>query len=228
METDDDYKKASEMYEEKAKLAVVAEMDIKRDLSAQRSQLKMRLEARKKNQAYARNGSFFEESDTVLKKMPMSTRAGSFIPNRFNNFGKNSSMEEGFAYAPNNRSGAEQISAYLNFNKQKSSEAIIRNQDRQSVSTRANDPMKVIFPNEDSTEARGDMINDISGIVHDISNVEETSFLMQLDSMHTRLGDNVNGNNGSKTTKTQQNLCKKKNMHFGNFNLFSFIHLIIL
>ena len=49
METDDDYKKASEMYEEKAKLAVVAEMDIKRDLSAQRSQLKMRLEARKKN-----------------------------------------------------------------------------------------------------------------------------------------------------------------------------------
>ena len=78
METDNDYKQASEMYEEKAKLAVVAEMDIKRDLSAQRSQLKLRLEARKKNKA--RNGSFVEEIDTVLKRMPMSTRASSFIP----------------------------------------------------------------------------------------------------------------------------------------------------
>ena len=50
METDANYKEASMMYEKKAKLAVVAEMDIKRDLSSQRSQMQMRLQARKKNQ----------------------------------------------------------------------------------------------------------------------------------------------------------------------------------
>jgi len=50
METDQNYKEASVMYEEKSKRALVAQMDIKRDLSSQRSQLKLRLEARKKNQ----------------------------------------------------------------------------------------------------------------------------------------------------------------------------------
>ena len=34
METDDNYKEAANLFEEKAKLAVVAEMDIKRDISS--------------------------------------------------------------------------------------------------------------------------------------------------------------------------------------------------
>ena len=49
--------------------------------------------------------------------------------------------------------------------------------------------MKVMFPGEDSgIEAKGEMINDISGIVHDISNIEDSSFVMHLDNMNTRLG----------------------------------------
>ena len=221
METDEEYKQASKMYEQKAKLAVVAERDIKRDLSAQRSQLKLRLEARKKNKA--RNGSFFEENDTVLKRMPMSTRASSFIPNRFAN-SAGSAMEEGLAYAPNtnNRSGADQSSGYMNFNKQKSAEGNhLTRMQRGSVSTRANDPMKMIFPNEDSTEAKGDMINDISGIVHDISNVEETSFLMHLDSMNTRLG-------GNGKAKLHQNLCKSVWMFIQPFYFSSLCQIIYI
>ena len=43
METDSNYKEASQMYEQKAKQEAVAKMEISRDLSQQRSNLKLRL-----------------------------------------------------------------------------------------------------------------------------------------------------------------------------------------
>ena len=65
---------------------------------------------------------------------------------------------------------------------------------RQPVSTRASDPMgKVLFPTD---QGDGDIeeLNDISGIVQDISNIEDTSFAIAIDSFNTKIGQsNTNG-----------------------------------
>ena len=65
---------------------------------------------------------------------------------------------------------------------------------RQPVSTRASDPMgKVVFPTD---QGDGDIeeLNDISGIVQDISNIEDTSFAIAIDSFNTKIGQsNTNG-----------------------------------
>ena len=65
---------------------------------------------------------------------------------------------------------------------------------RQPVSTRASDPMgKVLFPTD---QGEGDIeeLNDISGIVQDISNIEDTSFAIAIDSFNTKIGpSNTNG-----------------------------------
>ena len=65
---------------------------------------------------------------------------------------------------------------------------------RQPVSTRASDPMgKVLFPTD---QGDGDIeeLNDISGIVQDISNIEDTSFAIAIDSFNTKIGpSNTNG-----------------------------------
>lgn len=63
--------------------------------------------------------------------------------------------------------------------------------------------MKVMFPNDDAIEKQGEL-NDISGIVHDISNIEDSSFVMHLDSMNTRLG----GANNKAARQQFQNTCK--------------------
>lgn len=172
----------------------------------------MRLEARRRNQQFTRNGSFFlESSETVLKKMPMSTRASSFIPKQFNIIGHNTpnGMMEEVAYAPNNRGGAAVGGHGYGYERQLSNSSMNRiSGSRQAVSTRANDPMKVIFPNEEGIETKGE-INDISQIVHDISGVEDSSFVMHLDSMDKRLGESkMLINNNSSRAVRQSNICK--------------------
>ena len=88
-ETDVNYKEASEIVEDTAKKAVIAKMDIERDLSAQTSNFKIRLAQRKKQMELRRSG-FLDEDDTrsnlsnnLGKKHPMSTRAGADILPRF-------------------------------------------------------------------------------------------------------------------------------------------------
>lgn len=52
---------------------------------------------------------------------------------------------------------------------------------------------KVLFPTD---QGEGDIeeLNDISGIVQDISNIEDTSFAIAIDSFNTKIGpSNTNG-----------------------------------
>ena len=68
--------------------------------------------------------------------------------------------------------------------------------------------MKMMFPNEEELIIKGEMINDISGIVnvHDLSNnIDDSSFVMHLDSSNNRIGGNTN-----RAVRQQnfQNTCK--------------------
>ena len=81
-ETDQNYREASEMFEEKAKKEEIAKQEVQRDLSNQKTNLKLRLAQRKKQQELRKSG-FFDEEDSLnmaRNKQPMSTRANSFMP----------------------------------------------------------------------------------------------------------------------------------------------------
>ena len=195
MATDDNYKEASQMIEETARKQVVAKTEINRDLSQQRSALRLRLAERKLKSI--RSNSFFEENESVLKKMPMSTRSNSFMP-KFGGITRESMME-GAAYAPNRQDNIFQSVP----NKQTVQNNSMFQDRRSSVSTRANDPMQIMFANpsdEEENEVKGVNVMDISGIAEnvDISNMEDSSFVLHLDSFNPKLG-----------SKTRQfNTCK--------------------
>ena len=114
METDQNYKEASNLIEETQKKEVAAKVEISRDLSQQKSALKLRLQQRKKNALFNRSNSFLDENSSMLKKMPMSTRANSFMP-KFG-FPIARGMMEEVAYAPNRQE------THLNFTKQMSAQ----------------------------------------------------------------------------------------------------------
>ena len=207
-ETDVDYKQASEMYEEKAKKAVIAKMDIERDLNAQTTNFKMRLAQRKKQIELRRSG-FLDEDDcnsnnlteTGGKVHPKSTRSIKQSP--------------GFGGIQGGMLAELNIDHLQHHDANKSNELLQQLQMRpQPFSTKARDHhtmmmengKKVMFPGE-ADMADDEEINDISGIVNDISNIEDTSFQITIDALNPkRLGPGPTAN-GTKP-RLQINTCK--------------------
>ena len=67
---------------------------------------------------------------------------------------------------------------------------------------------KVMFPGE-ADMADDEEINDISGIVNDISNIEDTSFQITIDALNPkRLGPGPSANGNKPRTLLQINTCK--------------------
>lgn len=158
-ETDVNYREASEMLVENEKKAEIAKGEIQRDMASQKTNLKLRLAQRKKQMELKKSGLFEDDEgvNSMLKRMPMSTRANSFLP-KFG-FGASSSIEDS-AYQPN-AADNNKNNGHLNFNRQSSS-GLRR---RAPVSTRASDTIgKVYFPGEVEND-HSESINDISGIV---------------------------------------------------------------
>lgn len=138
--------------------------------------------------------------------------------------GLSKGMDEDIAYAPNSGMRAEKTS-HISFNNTNKRNSIRR----QPVSTRANDPMgnKVLFPDEhDDLENSLDNINDIndiSGIVQDMSNIEDTSFAITIDQFNKNM---------LASRAKQVNTCKffyliprwqsDKTVRNSQFNLFTF------
>lgn len=117
----------------------------------------------------------------MLKRMPMSTRANSFLP-KFG-FGASNNIEDS-AYQPSAAEGGK-ANGMLNFHRQQSS-GLKR---RGPVSTRASDTIgKVYFPGEVSNDEVSEGINDISGIVQDMSNIEDTSFAITINDLNKNGG----------------------------------------
>lgn len=117
----------------------------------------------------------------MLKRMPMSTRNNSFLP-KFG-FGASNSIEDS-AYQPNAADGNKNNGS-LNFNRQQSY-GLKR---RAPVSTRASDTIgKVYFSGEVEADEVSEGINDISGIVQDMSNIEDTSFAITINDLNKNGG----------------------------------------
>ena len=97
-ETDVNYKETMQMFEDTEQKAEVAKGEINKNLASQRTNLKLRLAQRKQQQELKRSGIFYDEMDSsLIKKMPMSTRAGGLMP-RFGGFSRG--MADEMAYAP--------------------------------------------------------------------------------------------------------------------------------
>ena len=58
---------------------------------------------------------------------------------------------------------------------------------------------KIILPGEAEIEDQ-EGINDISGIVQDMSNIEDTSFAITIDAFNNKLGGKGGGKNGLNNT----------------------------
>jgi len=94
-------------------------MDIKRDLSNQKSQMQLRLAARKKIRDLSANKSFnLDESDSVLKRQPMTSKASVGLSKGFL-FGMQAAKKgsEDVAYAPVARPPMNTGTSHLSFNK---------------------------------------------------------------------------------------------------------------
>ena len=86
---------------------------------------------------------------------------------------------------------------------------------------------KVMFPGE-ADMGDDEEINDISGIVNDISNIEDTSFQIAIDALNIKKLGVGAGGNGGKPRNLQINTCKlvKFNLSVSDFYFIS--HVICL
>ena len=119
-----------------------------------------------------------EDSQSLIKRMPMSTKANSFMP-RFG--GVANGMMEELAYAPTGGNGNSSGMNLLGLKSQGSSRML----KQQPVSTRASDTLKVMFPGDGDITDEG--LGDISGIVQEMSNIEDTSFAINVNETAFRL-----------------------------------------
>ena len=157
------------MVEEKSKQEALAKFKIFRGLDQQKSNIKMRLAQRKKQLELKKSGFLdLEDNFSLMRRQPMSTRAmgaQSFT----------SKLRGGLTNALLNDLSADSVDS-----DQQSME------DRRPDSTRARNDRMLSGDNAFGN----DTLNDISGIVQDESNIDDTSFAITIDTLNAKTTGN--------------------------------------